>query len=64
MDEHGLKLWVQRSFKDMCCYRISNFKKVSDKPKAYMHPKLRAYMRRIDKGQEPVPYTVRKKIAA
>ena len=31
LDEHGLKLWVQRSFKDMACYRISNFKKVSDK---------------------------------
>ncbi len=31
LDEHGLKLWVQRSFKHMSCYRISNFKKVSDK---------------------------------
>jgi hypothetical protein len=31
LDEHGLKLWVQRSFKDMSCYRISSFKKVSDK---------------------------------
>ena len=25
MDEHDLKLWMQRSFKDMCCYRIAGF---------------------------------------
>jgi hypothetical protein len=31
LDEHELKLWVQRSFKNMCCYRISNFKKEPDK---------------------------------
>jgi len=31
LDEHNLKLWVQRSFKDMCCYRISGFTKVSDR---------------------------------
>lgn len=31
LDEHGLKLWVQRSFKDMSCYRISNFQKSSSK---------------------------------
>ncbi|OGQ88282.1 MAG: hypothetical protein A2289_22980 [Deltaproteobacteria bacterium RIFOXYA12_FULL_58_15] len=31
LDEHGLKLWVQRSFKDMCCYRISEFHKESEK---------------------------------
>lgn len=31
LDEHGLKLWVQRAFKDMSCYRISSFTKVSDK---------------------------------
>ncbi len=27
LDDHNLKLWVQRSFKDMSCYRISNFKR-------------------------------------
>src|SRR5262245_35469722 len=31
VDEHELKLWVQRSFKDLSCYRISAFAKVSDK---------------------------------
>ena len=31
LDDHDLKLWVQRSFKNMCCYRISNFKKEADK---------------------------------
>jgi hypothetical protein len=31
LDEHELKLWVQRAFKDMSCYRISNFRKESDK---------------------------------
>ncbi|MBI5507180.1 MAG: hypothetical protein HY903_00380 [Deltaproteobacteria bacterium] len=31
LDEHGLKLWVQRSFKDLSCYRISNFKQAPDK---------------------------------
>jgi len=25
LDEHNLKLWVQRSFRDMSCYRISKF---------------------------------------
>ena len=27
LDEHDLKLWLQRSFRDMCCYRIANFAK-------------------------------------
>ena len=31
LDEHDLKLWIQRAFKNMSCYRISNFKKESDK---------------------------------
>lgn len=31
LDEHGLKLWLQRSFKDMSCYRISAFKQEADK---------------------------------
>jgi hypothetical protein len=31
LDDHNLKLWVQRSFKDLSCYRISNFKKDDDK---------------------------------
>jgi hypothetical protein len=31
LDEHELKLWLQRSFKDMSCYRISNFKRDADK---------------------------------
>jgi hypothetical protein len=31
LDEHGLKLWVQRAFKEMACYRISNFRKEGDK---------------------------------
>lgn len=31
LDEHELKLWVQRAFKDLSCYRISNFKRAEDK---------------------------------
>lgn len=31
LDEHGLKLWIQRSFKDLSCYRISNFRKEGDR---------------------------------
>lgn len=31
LEEHELKLWVQRGFKDMSCYRISNFRRESDK---------------------------------
>ena len=31
LDEHELKLWLQRSFKNMSCYRISSFKKEADK---------------------------------
>jgi len=31
LDEHELKLWVQRGFKDISCYRISNFRKESEK---------------------------------
>ncbi len=31
LDDHELKLWLQRSFKDMCCYRISNLKRDADK---------------------------------
>lgn len=26
-DDHELKLWLQRAFKDMSCYRIANFHK-------------------------------------
>jgi hypothetical protein len=31
LDDHGMKLWVQRAFKDMCCYRIANFKLEADR---------------------------------
>lgn len=31
LDEHEMKLWVQRSFKDMTCYRISSFNQLDDK---------------------------------
>jgi hypothetical protein len=31
LEEHELKLWVQRGFKDMSCYRISNFSRESAK---------------------------------
>ncbi|MEZ4271388.1 MAG: hypothetical protein R3C68_08135 [Myxococcota bacterium] len=31
LDDHDFKLWVQRAFKDGCCYRISSFHKESDK---------------------------------
>lgn len=31
LDDHGMKLWVQRSFKNMSCYRISNFRQEGDK---------------------------------
>ena len=27
LGDHELKLWVQRSFKEMSCYRISSFRK-------------------------------------
>jgi hypothetical protein len=27
MDDHDLKLWLQRGFKSMSCYRISSFQK-------------------------------------
>ena len=27
LDDHDMKLWVQRAFKNMACYRISNFQK-------------------------------------
>ena len=28
-DDYALKLWIQRAFKDMCCYRISNLEQQS-----------------------------------
>ena len=31
LEEHDLKLWVQRSFKNLACYRISNFRRETDK---------------------------------
>lgn len=31
LDDHNLKLWMQRGFKDMSCYRISSFRKEDDK---------------------------------
>ena len=31
LDDHELKLWIQRSFKDLSCYRISNFTKEGGK---------------------------------
>lgn len=31
LDEHDLKLWLQRSFKNMSCYRMTNFRKDADK---------------------------------
>ena len=31
LDDHGMKLWIQRAFKEMCCYRISNFRQNPDK---------------------------------
>ena len=31
LDEHETKLWIQRSFKDMSCYRISSFDRQTDK---------------------------------
>ena len=31
LDDHDLKLWVQRAFKDLSCYRLENFKKQPDK---------------------------------
>ncbi|RYF09879.1 MAG: hypothetical protein EOO40_06145 [Deltaproteobacteria bacterium] len=30
-DDHDLKLWLQRAFRDMSCYRISSFRKDADK---------------------------------
>jgi hypothetical protein len=31
LDDHGMKLWIQRSFKEMCCYRISSYRQNPDK---------------------------------
>ncbi|MEO1482805.1 MAG: hypothetical protein AAFU77_11925 [Myxococcota bacterium] len=31
LDEHETKLWIQRSFKDMSCYRIASFNRQDDK---------------------------------
>lgn len=31
LDDHEYKLWLQRSFKDMSCYRVSDFRKEGDK---------------------------------
>ncbi len=31
LDDHQTKLWIQRSFKDMCCYRIASFERDTDK---------------------------------
>ena len=31
LDDHEMKLWIQRSFKGGCCYRIANFAKVEDR---------------------------------
>lgn len=28
-DDYQLKLWIQRAFKDMCCYRIANMEQLS-----------------------------------
>jgi len=30
-DDHSMKLWVQRAFKDLSCYRISNFRMDPDR---------------------------------
>ncbi len=31
LDDHNLKLWLQRSFKDLSCYRISSFRLEPDR---------------------------------
>ena len=31
LDDHNMKLWVQRSFKELSCYRIANFKVDQDR---------------------------------
>ncbi len=30
-DDHNMKLWLQRAFKEMACYRIANFKMDPDR---------------------------------
>src|SRR5262245_11680937 len=30
LDDHGMKLWVQRAFKDNSCYRLASFKRDKD----------------------------------
>jgi len=30
-DDHQTKLWIQQSFRDMCCYRINDFARDSEK---------------------------------
>lgn len=31
LDDHNMKLWLQRSFKELSCYRISNFRMDPDR---------------------------------
>jgi hypothetical protein len=31
LDAHDFKLWLQRSFSDMTCYRVSDFRREADK---------------------------------
>ena len=31
LDDHNMKLWLQRSFKDLSCYRISSFRLETDR---------------------------------
>ena len=31
LDDHSMKLWLQRAFKEMCCYRISSFRMDPDR---------------------------------
>ena len=40
LEDHELKLWVQRQFKDMCCYRISSFKKADRAVRAVVALKI------------------------
>ena len=31
LDDHGMKLWVHRAFKDLACYRLSGFERAGER---------------------------------
>ena len=31
LDDHGMKLWVHRAFRELACYRLSDFERVEER---------------------------------